>query len=214
MTDRETIVFYGDSITEFGGDESGYVTLLNNSLREEYGEFSPEIVNAGISGNKVSDLLARLDRDVISKRPSIVAVYIGINDVWHFAMPEHSGTPRDLYESNIEELIRKLLASGSRVILCTPSVIGERPEGENLQDEMLAEYAAISRSAAKRTGAVLCDLHARFNNYLSEHNPEGRSEGVLTVDGVHLNDRGNRLVAEALLDLLKPMLTTVRRRPA
>ncbi len=211
MTDTDRIIFFGDSITEFGGDESGYVTLVSNSLRAESGGSSPEIVNAGISGNKVTDLLTRLDSDVISLRPSIVVIYIGINDVWHFSMPGRTGTPRDTYESGIEELIRRLLVAGSRVVLCTPSVIGEKGRGENPQDELLAEYAVISRSLAKKTGAVLCDLNTQFNDYLKEHNPENRSDGVLTVDGVHLNDRGNRLVAEALLNVLKPMLKAARR---
>lgn len=209
MTNRSRIVFFGDSITEYGGQESGYVTLLEGFLREEFGNSTPEIVNAGISGNKVTNLQARVKRDVISLRPTVVVIYIGINDVWHFTKPERSGTAKDQFEEGIEKLTWRLLDAGSQVILCTPSVIGEKPDGENSLDEMLAEYADVSRSVAKRTGAFLCDLHARFNSYLAEHNPEKHSEGVLTLDGVHLNDRGNRLVAQTMLEALRPLLRPI-----
>ena len=45
--------------------------------------FATEMINAGISGHKVPDLQGRLDRDVLSKEPTVVFIYIGINDVWH-----------------------------------------------------------------------------------------------------------------------------------
>ena len=41
------------------------------------------VVNAGIGGNKIHDLLGRLDRDVLVHKPDWVTVSIGINDVWH-----------------------------------------------------------------------------------------------------------------------------------
>lgn len=51
-------------------------------------------------------------------------------------------------------------------------------------------------------GVTLCDLRRRFVEFLEKHNPEDKSAGVLTVDGVHLNEMGNRLVSDAIFDLL------------
>ncbi len=202
MTRSDRIVFLGDSITELGAAANGYVTLVGNSLKARCGDDAPEIVNAGISGNKVTDLQSRLDRDVISRSPRIVVVYIGINDVWHFALPGHTGTPMDLYESGLRSIVAKLLASGTKVILCTPSVIGEKRDGTNPQDNMLNEYSEISRAVAKAAGISVCDLRREFTTYLNGRNNGDRSFGVLTVDGVHLNDEGNRLVAGAMLRAL------------
>ena len=81
-------------------------------------------------------------------------------------------------------------------MLATPSVIGEKTDGSNPLDPMLEEYAAISRRVAKDTGTTLCDLRVAFLDYLKEHNPEQKTKGVLTGDGVHLNPEGNRFVAE------------------
>src|SRR5437763_881947 len=44
-----------------------------------------------------------------------------------------------------------------------------------------------------------CDLRKAFLDHLKENNPKDEGSGVLTTDGVHLNDAGNRLVAEAVL---------------
>ncbi|HQT90679.1 MAG TPA: SGNH/GDSL hydrolase family protein [Candidatus Kryptobacter bacterium] len=202
MTKSDRIVFLGDSITELGAGANGYVTLVGNSLKAKYGDDAPEIINAGISGNKVTDLQSRLDRDVISRNPTMAVVYIGINDVWHFAIPGHTGTPMDLYESGLRSIVARLLAPGAKVILCTPSVIGEKRDGTNPQDNMLNEYSEISRAVAKAAGICVCDLRREFTIYLNGHNDGDTSCGVLTVDGVHLNDAGNRLVARAIFRAL------------
>jgi lysophospholipase L1-like esterase len=130
-------------------------------------------------------------------------MYIGINDVWHAIMPGHSGTPKDRYASGLKELIGRIKNSGAAVILCTPSVIGEKWDGSNKLDAQLEEYAAISRQAAEDTGTRICDLRKAFLGYLTTHNPDERDNGILTEDGVHLNDEGNRLVALELLKMLE-----------
>ena len=202
MTKSDRIVFLGDSITEQGGGPGGYVTLVHDSFKGRYAGDAPEIINAGISGNKVTDLQSRLERDVISRNPTMVVVYIGINDVWHFELPGGAGTPKDLYESGLRKIVARLLASGAKVVLCTPSVIGEKQDGTNPQDKMLNEYAEISRALAKAAGIFVCDLRRVFTDYLSSHSDGNTSAGVLTEDGVHLNDKGNRLVAGAILHAL------------
>lgn len=138
------IVFLGDSITEQGGKPGGYVTLVANILKEKHGTKAPEVIDAGISGNKVPDLQQRLERDVLSKEPSLVVIYIGINDVWHFSLPGLKGTSKEDYESGLKDIIRRCNAVNAKVILCTPSVIGEKKNGENPQDAMLNEYAEMS----------------------------------------------------------------------
>jgi lysophospholipase L1-like esterase len=199
MSGSDRIVLFGDSITEQGEQPNGYVALLRDTLLKEYPGIS--VVGAGISGNKVPQLQERLDRDVLSRKPTIVVIYIGINDVWHFEK-HGTGTPKDQYDSGLRDVISRIQKSGARVILCTPSVIGEKRNGDNHFDVMLDEYSAISRRAAKDLGAEVCDLRKAFVRHLAKHNPENKDEGVLTLDGVHLNEAGNRLVATSILKTL------------
>ena len=79
----DRIVFLGDSITQGGVSPKGYVTLIKNRMAEKHKDLEIEVIGAGISGNKVPDLQKRLDKDVIAKKPTLVVIYIGINDVWH-----------------------------------------------------------------------------------------------------------------------------------
>jgi lysophospholipase L1-like esterase len=201
MSGAERIVFLGDSITEQGDHPGGYVALVRDSLQRAAGGRRPEIIGAGVSGNKVPDLLERVDRSVIALKPSIVVIYIGINDLWHFVL-HNDGTPKDKYETGLKLLITKITATGAKVILCTPSVVGERNDGANPLDGMLDEYADISRSVARHLDVHLCDLRRAFIDYLKKQNPENRTEGVLTTDSVHLNSAGNRLVAQEMLRAL------------
>ncbi len=198
----DRLVFLGDSITQAGAEPGGYVTLIHQALQEKHPDLGVEVIGAGISGNKVPDLQARLDRDVLAKKPTVVVIYIGINDVWHSQMKPPRGTPKDKYQAGLKDLIRRIQDAGARVVLCTPSVIGEKKPGTNPLDAMLDEYADISRTVARETKVHLCDLHKAFQDYVKEHNPEDREKGVLTTDGVHLNPAGNRFVAETILKCL------------
>jgi lysophospholipase L1-like esterase len=197
------IVFLGDSITE-GGEKTpkGYVRLIRKELESKHADLGIEVIGAGVSGNKVPDLQRRLERDVLAKKPTVVVIYIGINDVWHGEKDPARGTPKDRYEAGLKDIIGRIKDAGARVVLCTPSVIGEKKNGENNLDAKLDEYADVSRAVAKETHVRLCDLRRAFQDYLKEHNADDKEKGVLTGDRVHLNDAGNQFVAETLLKCL------------
>jgi lysophospholipase L1-like esterase len=201
----DKIVFFGDSITQGGGGKNGYITVIKETLTAKHPDLGLEFVNAGISGHKVTNLQARVDKDVIEKKPTIVFIYIGINDVWHFTHPatKGQGTPKDKYEDGLKDLIKRITAAGARVILCTPSVIGEKTGGANPQDAMLDEYSEISRKVATETKTQLCDLHKAFQDYEKANNPDNKDKGILTGDGVHLNEKGNKLVADEMMKALQ-----------
>lgn len=198
----ERIIFLGDSITQAGVGKSGYVTLIKSALAERHKDLGIEVIGAGISGNKVPDLQKRLDKDVIAKKPTLVVIYIGINDVWHGEKDPARGTPKDKFEVGLKDVIAKIKADGARVVLCTPSVIGEKKAGANSLDGQLDEYSDISRKVARETESQLCDLRKAFVDYLVKNNPDDKEKGVLTGDRVHLNEAGNKLVAETILAVI------------
>lgn len=200
----DKIVFLGDSITQGGGGPKGYVTLIKNALNEKHKDLGIEVVNAGISGNKVPDLQRRLDKDVISKKPTLVVIYIGINDVWHGLNDPVKGTSKEKFEEGLREIIGKIQSAGARVVLCTPTVIGEKTGGANKADSRLDEYSDISRKIAKELKLPLCDLRKAFVDNLKESNKENKERGVLTSDTVHLNEGGNKVVAETMLKAIAP----------
>lgn len=198
----DRIVFLGDSITQAGVGPKGYVTLVGKTLAEKHKHLGIEVIGAGISGNKVPDLQRRAEKDVIAKKPTVVVIYIGINDVWHGEKDPTKGTSPDKFEAGLKEVIGKCTAAGARVILCTPSVIGERPNGSNALDARLDEYSAIGRKVAGELNIQLCDLRKAFVEHIQANNPDKAEKGILTSDRVHLNDAGNKFVADVMLKAL------------
>jgi lysophospholipase L1-like esterase len=219
LKENERIIFLGDSITQGGTQPDGYVTLVSRSIAVAYPRHGIQVLGAGRGGNRVPDLLARLDRDVLSKQPSLVVIYIGINDVWHWTKPDpktnqpRQGTTAADYEAGLRKMIQQVQAVQARVMLCTPSVIGERVDASDPNHRMLEQYSAIVRTVAKDTGAPLVDLRQAFIAHLREHNAAQADRGILTQDTVHLNKRGNRLVAEEVLRALGvPMASLAEER--
>ncbi len=78
-SNRKRVVFFGDSITQGGVSKNGYISVLKKQV--DSNRF--ELIGAGIGGNKVYDLYLRLEDDVLAKKPDLVFIYVGINDVWH-----------------------------------------------------------------------------------------------------------------------------------
>jgi lysophospholipase L1-like esterase len=204
----DRILFLGDSITEGGAAPGGYVTLVKESLASKHSQLSLETIGAGISGNRVPDLEARLERDVLSKKPTLVIIYIGINDVWH--SQNGRGTSKADYEQGLTRIISKIQQIGSRVVLCTPSVIGEKHDGSNPLDGMLEEYSEISRKVAFANKVRLLDLRKQFVTYLKAKNSANADKNLLTTDGVHLNAAGNKFVADRMLEAIETTGKVVR----
>lgn len=189
----ERIVFLGDSLTAAGVGPEGYITLLQNELQSKRPDLGVKLVGAGIGGHKVPDIQARLERDVLSYRPTCVFIFIGVNDVWHSEMG--TGTSTTDYKNGLYDVISRIQSAGVVTILATPPVVGEKRQGENPLDVMLEEYAQLSRDVGTRMGATICDLRQTMPAYLSVFNKDNVEKGILTSDRVHYNADGNRFVA-------------------
>ena len=195
------VIFFGDSITQAGVGPKGYITMMTEMLKtnNQSGQF--ELMGAGIGGNKVYDLYLRLEDDVLSKKPDVVFIYVGINDVWHKSSMG-TGTDPDKYVKFYEALIKKMKAQNIRVILCTPTVIGERNDNSNMQDGDLNHYSKLIRDIAAKNKLQLCDLRKYFQEYEVKNNPENKEKEILTTDRVHLNETGNKFLAEKMMEAL------------
>ena len=207
------VVFLGDSITQnavINSEEfKGFITLIQEEVDKNI-----KLIGRGISGDKVSDLLARYNQDVLKLDPDIVFIYIGINDVWH-KYDFGTGSDIDLYEKGLRTIITDIQNQGAQVILCTPTVIGENSgefrlgnqfkdvETMEKMDEDLDAFSDIVRNLSIEFNTELVDLRKVFKNYISENNPENKAKGILTSDGVHLNNQGSRLIAENMLNYIR-----------
>ncbi|MGI8470153.1 MAG: SGNH/GDSL hydrolase family protein [Pyrinomonadaceae bacterium] len=204
QTTKKRVVFFGDSITELGVKENGYITKIGSLLKEKNLGDKFELIGAGVSGNKIYDLYLRLENDVLSKSPDVVVIFVGVNDIWHKRLLG-TGTDYDKFGKFYEALVAKLQNAKIKVVLCTPAVIGERTDYTNEFDGDLNLYSNWIRDFAAKNGLPMVDLRKSFLDYNLKNNRENKPSGILTVDKVHLNEKGNELVAEEILKVLQKL---------
>ena len=194
---KKKIVFFGDSITQAAVNKGGYIDVLQNMLQQKGVDQQFELNGAGISGNKVYDLYLRMEADVLDKKPDVVVIWIGVNDVWHKSS-SGTGTDFDKFGKFYDAVVKKIQKQGAKVIIVTPAAIGEKNEFSNTQDGDLNSYSAWMRKYAATNQLGLVDLRKIFHEYSVANNPNNDAKGILTTDGVHLNEKGNALVAEEM----------------
>jgi lysophospholipase L1-like esterase len=186
----EKVAFLGDSITQGGWSSAkGYVKLVAAGLKANGVE--TEVVPAGISGHKSNQMLDRLEKDVLSKKPQWMTLSCGVNDVWHGA----KGVPLEEYKKNIREIVDKCAAANVKVVILTATVIKEQLDSP--ENQKLAAYNDFLRELAKEKKLPVADLNSMFQERIKAANTPDKK--VLTSDGVHMNDAGNEVMAEGVL---------------
>ena len=190
VTSGQKIAFMGDSITQGGLGPQGYVTLVIRGL--EANGVKAEMIPAGISGHKSNDMLARLEKDVLSKKPDWMTLSCGVNDVWHGA----GGVPLDKYKENITKIVEQCQAAGVKVMILTSTMIGE--DQPNPNNQKLMAYNEFLRTLAKDKKCLLADLNADMQAAIAKAGPDKKGN-ILTADGVHMNPAGNVMMATGVL---------------
>lgn len=187
----QKIAFLGDSITAGGMAPLGYVTLTVAGLKANGVEVTA--IGAGVGGHKSNQMLERLERDVLNKKPDWMTLSCGVNDVWHGA----GGVPLDQYKLNMTAIVDKAQAAGVKVVILTATVIGE--DLANANNLKLASYNDFLRTLAREKNCPLADLNADFQAILKSAANPGK---ILTGDGVHMNAAGNQVMAKGVLSAL------------
>jgi lysophospholipase L1-like esterase len=65
-------------------------------------------------------------------------------------------------------------------------------------DGDLNRYSQMIRDLASKYGCRLVDLRKAFLEYNRVNNPDNKESGILTTDRVHLNPKGNQLLADLM----------------
>lgn len=190
------IVAIGDSITAAGG----YLRDIDAALASLYPALKlPNVINAGISGQKAEDLVGRFQRDVVDRKPAVVTLSIGINDVWHRLAAPHDENVLKAYKDNVAKMVDMAQAAGIKVILLTPTLIQEDPADEG--NKRLVQYADAMKDIAREKKCGVADLHGMFLEAL-KHKPADEKGNWLTSDGVHMKPLGDAVMAAGVLRAL------------
>lgn len=192
----DKVAFLGDSITQAGqGSPGGYVQLIGSGLAANGVKI--EIIGAGISGHKSNQMLERLERDVLSKKPQWMTLSCGVNDVWH----GDKGVPLEDYQKNITSIVDKAQAAGIKVVILTSTMIGE--DQANPNNQKLISYNEFLRDLAEEKKCLFADLNGEMQAALAAavkaQAKPGNKGNLLTSDGVHMAFAGNQMMALGVL---------------
>lgn len=182
-----TIVCLGDSVTGVyyhTGGRRAYPELLQLALNQLYPNAGHTVINAGISGHATQNGLDRLEQDVLSKKPDLVTISFGLNDV--------ARTSPDTFRSNLEQLVRRCRERKSHVLLCTPNAVIET-SGRPV--EKVAAYCEIIRTVGRELSVPVCDRF-QAGNRLKHRAPWAWR--LTMSDEIHPNMDGHKRMAEEL----------------
>ena len=198
---NDTILFTGDSITDCGRVREnaehlgfGYAALTAAHLQARLASPELKIFNRGISGNRVCDLLKRVEPDLLALQPTVVSILIGINDTWR-RYDSHDPTEAKAFEWDYRTLLEKIAQRlKARVVLLEPFLL-HVPEDRYAWREDLNPKIDAVRKLAVEFGAELLPLDGLFAQAATQA-PAVYWAG----DGVHPSAAGHALIAETWLE--------------
>ena len=204
---NQTLLFVGDSITDCGRERpvgqrwnslgEGYVSFVDSILGAVIPGTTITVLNTGVSGNRVTDLEARWQSDVLDLEPNWLSVMIGINDVWRQfdSEPGAEQVEPEQYELVYRSLLAKTRSQLDGLVLMTPYFLET-----NREDPMrlkMDAYGTITKKLAVEFDAISVDTQAAFDYYLAHQPTES-----LCADRVHPNGLGHMILARAFLNAL------------
>ena len=189
----QKVAFMGDSITAQGAGQGGYVVLVGQAMGAIGKKI--EVIPAGVSGNTSKDMLARLDRDVLSKKPDWMTLSCGVNDVWH----GDRGIDLETYKTNITSIVDQATKAGIKVVILEATLIGEDPAKPN--NQKLVAYNQFLHTLATEKHLPIADLNADMQAELAKEKAAvpNLKGNYITKDGVHPNGLGHETMAAGVL---------------
>ena len=188
-------------------------TALRNWFKQSQTSHDPEstksvvVINAGVGGNRSSNLLSRLDRDVLEHQPTAVVLMAGTND----RLNSGGFVDAKTYRRNIETLVDRIQADGAKVLLitpppCIPELLFTRHDPQKFADqspvERMNEVRELLVDLSKKRKIPLADFHQHL---IGKDIADNRKSSVIrnvansgAKDGVHLTPGGYELLAELI----------------
>jgi lysophospholipase L1-like esterase len=182
------VSIFGDSIVwgaydlEFGGWVNRLKLYFNNK-----GDFVTDIYNHGISGDRVSDVLNRLDTEAKAVMPDKIILAIGINDT---PIPEFpSGTDPNKFKDLYQKLISKAKQHSKSQLIVGLTNVDEKIAGHGYKNKEIEKLNNIIKELAQKESIALVDLFGSLSD-----------DDVM--DGLHPNSKGHQKIYEKVKNLL------------
>lgn len=206
LQDGDRFLFIGDSITH----QCLYTQYVENFYFTRFPDRRIHFRNAGVSGDRAADALARFDDDIARFKPTVATVLLGMNDA---SYKDFDQATFDTYKRDMTTLLDKLDALKCRLFLMGPTMfdhqawdkrILEKPDyakGRNVTgyNAVLAYYSGWLRETARQRGYGYIDLWGALNN-LTEQERKTDPAFTLIADAIHPDAPGQQVMAHTMIE--------------
>ncbi len=200
---NDRVVFYGDSITDGGA----YCRYVESFVLTRFPNLAISYLNAGWSGDRVTgggggSIDQRLERDVISRKPTVVTIMLGMNDGGNRSFDDKLF---NLYQTGYEHIVQKLKAALplARLVLIKPSAyddVNVPPSFPGGYNSVLLKYSDYVDQLGKENGCLVVDFNAPIVDMLTKAKGyDAETAKRLIPDRIHPEPAGHLVMAEALL---------------
>lgn len=151
---------------------------------------SVSVINAGIAGDTIYGMAARLERDVLRYDPDLVLINGSLN--W----PEESGSIAN-FEQILQDMVQKVkIHTDSDIILMTPNLALPNPLSSG--NSMLVERVKMIRQVAMLEQVCLVDTYAVWEEFVNQ----GYNLKEMFANGInHPTPAGHEVYAIELMKL-------------
>jgi len=203
VKDGDTVVFYGDSIT----DQRLYTVITETYLVTRYPNLNVSFVHSGWGGDKVSGggggpIDERLNRDVLPYKPTVVSIMLGMNDGLY--KPETEANDR-VYFNGMRQIIDAIQkgAPGVRITLIEPSPYDDVTRAPNFPggyNEVLISFSKWLANYAVANGLATADFNRPMTAMLQKADEAAHDDAQkILPDRVHPSFSGHLVMAEQLV---------------
>lgn len=206
------IITLGDSITrgvrQGVKEDQTFAHLLGQGLGKE--GVKAEVINVGLGGERTDQALKRLEKDILAKRPVVVTIMYGTNDSYVDKGAKAPRITEKEYRNNLEKLVDQLGAAKVIPILMTEPCWGDKADANGIGEHpnlRLEKYVKACREVAKAKKIPLVD-HFKI---WSDKSKEGFDIGKWTTDQCHPNPEGHRVLADAILPVVKEAVLSLKK---
>lgn len=182
-----TIVAIGSSSTAGSGASSvqaTYPSRLAADLKQRFPTHTINVINRGVGGEEIPDMLKRFDKAVVANKPDLVLWQLGTNAL----IRDHRITDRG---ASIRAGLEKIRATGADIVLIDPQFapkVNEKPEAKHMVD--------FISNIAKREGVALFRRYEVMKRWSQvDHLP---FPAFVAADGLHMNDWSYACMAKGL----------------